>query len=91
MNPRELFDVFVRTLGAVSMVYGLWDITHAVLFNAGYWQNPDMSFHFYFIAGWTSVGIGLILMRFSFAVVNFAYGVEQEKSVENGPAAEDDN
>lgn len=76
MKPRDLFDVAVRTLGAVVVVFGLWDLANAALFYTDYWRHIDMSSQYYLIFGWVSIAIGLFLMRAASVLVNFAYDVE---------------
>lgn len=78
MTPRELFDVAVRTLGAVVLVWGVWDLANAALFYTDYIRNPDTTFRFYLIFGWVSIFMGLLLLRAGGIVVNFAYDVETE-------------
>lgn len=64
---------------------------YAVQFYAGYFQNPDMTFRFYMIAGWFSIAIGLILIRASSILVNFAYGsIEEEFDKDEDKFAESD-
>jgi hypothetical protein len=82
MTLRDWFDVAVRIVGVVVLVYGLWDLMHAFLFYADYFRNPDMTFRFYMIAGWFSIFLGLVLIRAAGLIVNFAYAPEE-------PAAED--
>jgi hypothetical protein len=74
MNPREWFDVGVRIVGVLTLVYGICDLVNAGLFYTEYFRNPDFSFRFYLIAGWCSIAIGLILIRSAPVLVNFAYG-----------------
>lgn len=74
MTPRDWFDVFVRVIGVVVLVYGLWDLVNAALFYTEYFKNPDMTFRFYMLFGWSSILIGLLLIRVSRVVVNYAYG-----------------
>ena len=65
---------------------------YAVQFYAGYFQNPDMTFRFYMIAGWFSIAIGLILIRASSILVNFAYGsIEGEFDKDEDKFAESDS
>ena len=78
MEERSWFSVGTRLVGVGTLVYGIWDLVHPALFYAAYFQNPDMSFRFYMIAGWCSIGIGLLLIRAPGIIVNFAYGVEDE-------------
>ena len=92
MIQRDWFDVGVRTVGVGTLVYGLWDLMYAVQFYAGYFQNPDMTFRFYMIAGWFSIAIGLILIRASSILVNFAYGsIEGEFDKDEDKFAESDS
>ena len=94
MTPRDLFDVAVRTLGAVVLVWGVWDLTNAALFYNDYIRNPDMTFRFYLILGWASIFIGLLLIRGAGVLVNFAYDAETTDttgSVEIPKAVEKEN
>ena len=93
MTQRDWFDVGVRVVGVVTLVYGFWDLVYAMLFYADYFRNPDMSFRFYLIAGWCSIALGLTLIRAASIVVNFAYGPIDEKSdaEETTPGNSDDS
>lgn len=93
MRPRDWFDVGTRLVGVASLVLGLGDIVNAALFYAGYFQNLDMSFHFYLIAGWCSIAIGLLLIRLAPVIVNFAYGEDEAASSksEEKPAESEEN
>lgn len=85
MKPRELFDVAVRTLGALVLVWGLWDLVNAALFYTDYFRNPDMSFRFYLIFGWASIFIGLFLIRAGGVLVNFAYSEDDDEEDPRDP------
>ena len=74
MKQRELFDAGVRMVGVVMIAYGIWDLTHAGLFYADYFRNPDSSVRFYLVAGWVSITAGLLFVRAGNVLVNFAYG-----------------
>jgi hypothetical protein len=76
MTPRNWLDVGFASFGVVTLVYGIWDLVHAALFYAQYFQNLEMTFRFYLIAGWCSIALGLILIRSAPILVNFAYGYE---------------
>ncbi|MGB7210672.1 MAG: hypothetical protein WBD27_18595 [Pyrinomonadaceae bacterium] len=89
MNQREWFDIGVRLVGVVVLVYGFWDLVYAWLFYADYFRNPDSSFRFHLIAGWCSIAIGLILIRAASVVVNFAYGSIAEKEDESDSGESD--
>ncbi len=84
MTIRDWFDVGVRLVGVGVLVYGIWDLIHAALFYVAYFQNPDMTFRFYLIAGWCSIAVGLILIRTAHVFVNFAYGSEDFVQDESG-------
>ncbi|MGQ0540503.1 MAG: hypothetical protein ACT4O9_01475 [Blastocatellia bacterium] len=79
MTQREWFDIGVRLVGVVVLVFGIWDLVYAWLFYADYFRNPDSSFRFHLIAGWCSIALGLILIRAASVIVNFAYGPEDEE------------
>jgi hypothetical protein len=85
---RDWFDVGVRMVGVVSLAYGVTDLVYAMLFEADYFRNPDMSFRFYMIAGWCSIGFGLILIRAAPILVNFAYGSIEENGEQNADETE---
>lgn len=89
MTPRDLFDVAVRTVGVVALVWGLWDLVYAGLFYADYFRNPDMTFRFYLISGWAGIFIGLLLIRAPGILVNFAYSPEIIET-ETAAAAQED-
>ncbi len=74
MEPRDLFDVAVRTLGSFVLVWGLWDLVNAALFYTGYFTNQDLTVRFYLLFGWASIFIGILLIRGGGVLVNFAYG-----------------
>jgi hypothetical protein len=91
MEPRDLFDVAVRTLGSFVLVWGVWDVVNAALFYTGYFTNQDMTVRFYLLFGWASMFIGILLIRGGGVLVNFAYGEaipETDPNADNREEAE---
>ncbi len=89
MTPKEWFDVMVRTVGVVAMLFGMWDLVNAALFYTEYFRNPDMTERFYLLFGWANIFIGLSLIRFSHVLVNFAYSEENTEGDSNDESDEE--
>ena len=82
MTSREIFELAVRILGAVSLVWGIAYLVDSALFYTEYIINPDVTFRYYLIFGWVDIFISLVLIRAPWILSNFAYPPDDVEVVE---------
>ena len=85
MTQKEFLDVMIRIAGVFALLWGLWDLTNAALFYTDYFRNADMTYRYYLIYGWVSIGMGLLLLRGGAVLADFAYPPREE---ETGPSVD---
>ena len=78
MKPSDLFGVFIRTIGFLITLYGLWEIwggMENVVTNLLPSDNGDQASSFsYFADGIPSVIVGILIFFLAHWIVRLAYG-----------------
>jgi hypothetical protein len=69
MSPREIFGMIVRTIGLLSIVYGLWTLAGMMSPEEG-WRPSD-----YIVGGGPLAFMGVIMFFGADSVVSLAYGM----------------
>jgi hypothetical protein len=73
MKANDYFEVAIRVIGVVLMIYGLRDLLDALLFVLGYFTIMDTNPKYYLVFGLGSLVLGFYFVRGAGLLVDFAF------------------
>jgi hypothetical protein len=81
MNPKSIFGIGIRLLFTYVIIWGLWNIGAAIVYFPSLFSHSDTSeavgrIWRYFGYGFLAAVFGIILLRFSWIIEEFAYPVK---------------
>ena len=82
MTAKEWFELALRVVGVVVLLYGVGYLVDSSLFRLGYFSYPDTTAGYYFINGIAYTVVGLFLLRGAPYLVGFAYPPEADEKSE---------
>lgn len=78
MTAKDWFEVALRVVGVLALIYGVGYLLDSLLFRLGYFNYPDSSPGYYVINGLFLLIVGLYLLYGAPLLVSFAYPTEAE-------------
>ena len=82
MRAKEWFELALRVVGVVVLLYGVGYLLDSSLFRLGYFSYPDTTSGYYLIVGIAYTVVGLYLLRGAPHLVSFAYPSEADDKSE---------
>jgi hypothetical protein len=89
MLPHHWFDVGLRLIGIVVILYGLAYLVDSLLLRLGYYLTPDFFVGYYFIFGLAYLFVGLYLFLGSRQLVRLVYPEVDEEYTGEDEEGED--
>ena len=80
MRVEEWYALALSVIGVVIFLYGLGYLLDGSLFHLNYFNYPESSPGYYWVAGLSYVVVGLYLMRGASSIVRFAYPPEEQEN-----------